>query len=131
MYLAVTPQGRRVNTKEIALAYGISLHHLQKAVLGLAELGYLETVPGRGGGIRLARSASQIKLGDLIASTEKVGNLVECGRNICPLEGRCLLKGFLDKAERLLIYEHNKVTIIDIVKHPTAPILAELLSQST
>jgi len=49
----------------------------------------------------LVRSALQIKLGDLTASTEKVGNLIECCRNISPLEGRCLLNGFLDKAKRI------------------------------
>ena len=62
MYVGAVPQ-RLVTIQEIAQGYGISENHLMKVVHGLAQHGFIETVRGRGGGIRLARPASDITVG--------------------------------------------------------------------
>jgi Rrf2 family transcriptional regulator, nitric oxide-sensitive transcriptional repressor len=126
MFLAAAPATKLVNTREVATAYGISAHHLQKAVQGLARLGYVETSPGRGGGLRLGRPANEIRLGALIESIESTGCLADCSRGPCPLAGRCLLKVTLDAAERVFIKELDKVTLSDVVKQRTGAALRRL-----
>src|ERR1043165_3200087 len=84
MYVASMPQ-RLVTIQEIAQAYGISENHLMKVVHGLAQHGFVTTVRGRGGGIRLARPASKITVGAVIRAVEDDFALVECFRtdNTC------------------------------------------------
>ena len=55
LYLAVRPDGLST-IQEISDAYGISKNHLMKIVQRLGELGWVETVRGRNGGLRLARA---------------------------------------------------------------------------
>ena len=127
MYLAAAPKAERVGTRQVASAFGISIHHLQKAVLGLARMGYVETTSGRGGGLRLARPADEIYLGQLVAESEGIGCLVDCGRGPCPLAGRCILKKLLDGAEQAFINELNRRSLADIVLGQTGNALRELM----
>ena len=127
MYLAAASQTERVGTREVASAFGISIHHLQKAVLGLSKMGYVETTSGRGGGLRLAHPAKEIYLGQVVAELEGVGCLVDCGRGPCPLAGRCILKGVLDGAEQAFINELNKRSLAEIVLGQTGEILREMM----
>lgn len=127
MYLAAAPATRRVHTREVATAYGISAHHLQKAALRLARLGYVEALPGRNGGLRLARPASEIRIGSLVAASEETGRLIDCARGPCPLDGRCLLKGVLDDAEQVFMRELNKRTLADVVASPTGAALRRMM----
>ena len=62
MYLAVRPE-RLGRIEEISESYGISRGHVMKVVRGLSQHGFIESLRGRGGGIRLARDASAIGLG--------------------------------------------------------------------
>ncbi len=48
---------------DIAQSFGISNAHLMKVVNDLSQNGYLETVCGRNGGIRLMREPSRINIG--------------------------------------------------------------------
>ena len=54
MYLAVK-EGGLATIDEIAKSYSISRNHLMKVAHQLGVAGYIETVRGRGGGLRLAR----------------------------------------------------------------------------
>ena len=54
MYLASERQ-RLVTIPEIAAAYEVSENHLMKVVHQLGRAGVIESVRGKGGGIRLAR----------------------------------------------------------------------------
>ena len=128
MFLAAAPATRRVHTREIAQAYGISSHHLQKTVSGLTRMGYIKALPGRNGGLRLARPAEEIRLGALVAASEETGHLVECARGPCPLDGRCVLKGALDAAERVFIAELDKSTLADVVASPTGAALRRMVA---
>ncbi|WP_374589095.1 Rrf2 family transcriptional regulator [Novosphingobium sp.] len=69
---------RRVQVDDVARAHDISLAHLKKVANHLAHLGLVETTRGRGGGLRLARPASEIDLAEIVTGTEPPGSLVQC-----------------------------------------------------
>ncbi|MFT8804793.1 MAG: Rrf2 family transcriptional regulator [Acetobacter aceti] len=62
---------RLASIREIATTYGISENHLVKIVHKLGQQGFIETVRGRNGGIRLARDACMICVGDVVRVTEE------------------------------------------------------------
>ncbi len=77
MYLGLHGPGL-TSIHEIATAYGISEHHLTKVVHELGRSGVVETVRGRGGGIRLARPPAEIGIGAMVRATEESFALVDC-----------------------------------------------------
>jgi Rrf2 family nitric oxide-sensitive transcriptional repressor len=79
IYLAVKPEPPILaNISDIANSYGISKSHLTKIIHQLGQLGYIESVRGKNGGIRLARAPKDINLGILIKQIEPDFDLVEC-----------------------------------------------------
>lgn len=79
IYLAVKPEPQALsNISDIADSYQISKSHLTKIIHQLGQLGYIETVRGKNGGIRLARAPEDINLGLLIKQVEPDFSLVEC-----------------------------------------------------
>ena len=128
IYAAVAPQGL-CQIEEISSAYAISKNHLMKVVRGLAEKGFLITVRGRGGGLKLARPPREIVVGDVVRAMEDDFAQAECFRpakNSCVITPACGLKGVLDRAVQAYLAALDKVTLADISKRNTA--LAELLS---
>lgn len=79
IYLAVKPDPHLLaNINDIALRYSISKSHLTKIIHQLGQLGYIDSVRGKNGGIRLARAPEDINLGVLIKKIEPDFELVEC-----------------------------------------------------
>lgn len=79
IYLAVKPEPHTLaNISDIADSYGISKSHLTKIIHQLGQLGYIESMRGKNGGIRLARAPKDINLGVLIKQIEPDFDLVEC-----------------------------------------------------
>ncbi len=74
-YVAIAPE-RKATVNEIAAAYQISHDHLAKVVYRLKKTGFLEAARGRGGGIRLSRSASQITIADIIQPQKRTWHLL-------------------------------------------------------
>lgn len=128
MYLGAANKDAWVRTADVARAFGVSAHHLQKAVGGLARAGYVEAAQGRTGGIRLAIEPASLRLGAVVAELEGTGCLVDCKRGPCPLAGKCLLKRALDEAERGFIRELDRYTLADVIARPTAAALRPLVS---
>ncbi len=100
MYLAADADGL-ATIDEIAKAHGASKNHLMKVVNQLAAAGWVESVRGRGGGIRLGKPADQIQLLDVVRATEPDFQLVECfdaAINTCRLTAHCKLKHVMNQA---------------------------------
>jgi Rrf2 family nitric oxide-sensitive transcriptional repressor len=69
MYLALKKPGL-ATIAEIATTYDISKNHLMKVAYRLSVAGYIESVRGRGGGLRLAKPVEAIILGEVVRNTE-------------------------------------------------------------
>jgi Rrf2 family nitric oxide-sensitive transcriptional repressor len=119
MFAALKADDFRVD--EVTAAYGISRNHVAKIIHRLAQLGYLETRRGRGGGIRLARPAAEIRIGKLVRQTEAQPVLVECfdpRTNTCPVSGTCYLKGALGEAMNAFYATLDRHTLESITTGP-------------
>jgi Rrf2 family nitric oxide-sensitive transcriptional repressor len=100
MYLALKDNGL-ATISEIANSYGISRNHLMKVAYELGAAGYIETVRGRGGGLRLAKPVGTIRLGDVVRHTEPDMALVTCFKpreEPCAIRRCCVLRDALERA---------------------------------
>ena len=95
LYLGARPD-RLCSIAEIARAYSVSQNHLMKVVNDLVRAGYVTSVRGRNGGVRLARPPAEINVGAVIRHTEEGFDLVDCGS--CVVASACGLTGALGKA---------------------------------
>lgn len=89
-------EDRLCSIAEIAQAYDISQNHLMKVVSDLVNAGYLVSVRGRFGGVRLARPPAEINVGAVVRHTEDGFDLVDCGN--CIIAPACGLTGALHQA---------------------------------
>ena len=117
MFLAVKAP-ELATIQEISTHYKISRGHLMVIVNKLGNLGYLDTVRGRGGGIRLLRPADEIRLGEVVLAMEPHFHLVECFQpeaSHCLISRSCRLRGVLDQALRAWFDVLNGYTLADLV----------------
>jgi Rrf2 family nitric oxide-sensitive transcriptional repressor len=98
---------------EIAKAYGISQSHLMKVVQDLGQSGYVETVRGRRGGIRLRKAAADINLGALVRHTEKHFDLVDCPS--CVIAPACQVNNVFAQATRAFLAVLDQYTLADMM----------------
>jgi Rrf2 family nitric oxide-sensitive transcriptional repressor len=94
----------------------VSHHHLVKIVQRLVAEGLVESVRGRGGGLRLGRPPEAINVGALVRLTEPDLELVECfdlRTNTCPIAPACGLKGALEAAQRAFLTVLDGYTLAD------------------
>jgi len=122
MYLAHNPD-RLCTIAEVADAYRISEGHLMKIAHLLGQAGFLETVRGRNGGIRVAAPLSQVALGAVVRAVEPDFTLVECfgHQNTCALTGYCRLTGILGGALDGFLAYLDRYTLADLVSHGPPP----------
>ncbi|HEX2842563.1 Rrf2 family transcriptional regulator [Hyphomicrobium sp.] len=121
MYLGARPE-RQATIQEIATAYGISENHLMKVVHRLGQHGFVETVRGRGGGLRLKGAADAIRLGDVVRAVEEDFQIVECfgSDDACRITNVCRLKRVLNRALAAFLEELDNWTLADLVAKPKA-----------
>jgi Rrf2 family transcriptional regulator, nitric oxide-sensitive transcriptional repressor len=128
LYLAVRDHGLST-IQEISDAYGVSKNHLMKVVQLLGELGWVDTVRGRNGGLRLADGARQLRIGEIVRATESDFALVAClgaeDRKQCVIEPHCRLKGVFVAAREAFLRELDRHTIAELCA-PAAPLARSL-----
>ena len=89
----------------------------------LALGGWLVTVRGKGGGLRLARRPEEINLGAVVRGIEPDFFLVECfaSDSACTLTGQCRLTGVLRGALQGFMAGLDRHTLADILPLPRVP----------
>ena len=121
MYLAMH-RGELATIQAIAESYAISENHLMKVVHQLAKSGLIESVRGKGGGIRLAMDPAQIRVGQVLRESEGESPIVECfsQQNDCRISPNCKLAGVLKRAFDGLYATLDQTTLADLVEKPQA-----------
>ncbi|HEU5199287.1 MAG TPA: Rrf2 family transcriptional regulator [Ktedonobacterales bacterium] len=117
LYLAASPDTQRAHIQDIADAYAISSNHLMKIVHQLGKLGYIETMRGRHGGMRLARHPAAIRIGEVVRQTEEDFSLVECfdrEHNCCVITPICHLRTALQEALAAFLSVLDRYTLADL-----------------
>ncbi|GAB6855382.1 RrF2 family transcriptional regulator [Asaia astilbis] len=119
LYLGLN-QSRRASIREIAERYQISENHLVKVVHRLGQGGFVTTVRGKGGGLVLARSPDDIRVGDVVRFAEEDMALVAClqAGQSCLLTGACRLQHVLGDALEAFMAVLDRQTLADLLAPP-------------
>ncbi|MBE2278132.1 MAG: Rrf2 family transcriptional regulator [Rhodobacteraceae bacterium] len=111
--------GRTVRTAEIAGHCNASLNHMLQVVSLLQARGFVTTLRGRSGGLRLARPMEEISVGKVFRLFEAGVPFAECfdpATNTCPLSPECRMRGYISRAVEAFFHELDMVTLADLVK---------------
>lgn len=119
MYLGAQ-NDRRATIAEIAAAHDISKSHLMKVVHQLGRGGYIATVRGKGGGLRLALPPQEIVVGEVIRQAECDFSLAECfgDKGTCRIQGACCLPAILNESLKAMFLVLDSYTLADLLRSP-------------
>ena len=119
--------GKLTTIKDIAQTFDISKAHLMKVVNDLGQKGYLDTVRGRNGGIRLMGEPRNINIGQVVRDTENQLDVIGCleHKGYCPIERVCVLRCALRNATEAFLAVLDAHTLADLIKPPR--VLSSLL----
>ncbi len=112
--LSVEGNDRIISAAEISETFGISRNHLMKVVNKLAQLGYVDTLRGKHGGLKLKMAPVDINIGALIRQTEPM-QLLDCSEKACHITRACRLKGVLADAKAAFLAVLDKYTLDDVI----------------
>jgi len=108
-----------VTISELADFYQISRNHLVKVVHNLGLNGYILTIRGKNGGLKLAHPPLEIIIGDVVRSMEPDFDLLECfnpEEDKCVITHSCALKSVIFNARDIFLQELDKHTLADAIK---------------
>jgi len=114
MYLASKPADI-VSISHLSTTYMASNNHMVKVVHNLVKLGYLESIRGRNGGVRLSGSPDSITVSEVVRKTENHDKIINCAAANCPLHPRCSLTGVLHKANEAFYAALEDTSLADLV----------------
>lgn len=120
--MALASADQQLSVDDIAGRYRISRNHLAKVAQGLQTEGLVETFRGRGGGMRLARPADTITVGEVVRRFENLDAFVSCfsaGAG-CAINGVCGLKPLLSSALEDFLVRLDQTLISDLIPDPDA-----------
>lgn len=105
---------------EVSEAFEIVKTHLMKVVMQLVAAGLIVSERGRNGGIRLARDASEIVVGDVVRLMESNLALLYCMKDdatndVCPLMPKCRLRKVFFKAQSAFLSTLDESTLADLL----------------
>ncbi len=114
--LAKQPYGERLSTSTIRKQMLIPPALLHRIVADLAQGGFIDTYPGRGGGVQLSRPADQINMLQVIEHFEGPIHLSDCfvEEDYCPFEDNCPVRGRVFSIQRVLRKELEQVNFEEL-----------------
>lgn len=128
-------EGRLVKVAELSQRLDITQQNVFKIVNMLARAGLIGATRGRNGGVRLARSAHEIRIGDVVRATEVTHVEIEDGASEDNSAASRDVNRVLDHALGAFIEVLDQHTIADMAKaqraaaatdrKPASPVLAQ------
>lgn len=116
IYLASRSDSHLATIEEISTRFGVSKNHLMKVVQKLAHGGFLETLRGQQGGIRLGQRPTEITLRAVVEQMEQTLAPVNCLEPHCALLQHCRLKGLLFEAQEKFLAHLEQKTLAELVQ---------------
>ncbi len=116
VYLGLHPD-RLVTIAEIASTFDISKNHLMKVVKDLVAAGFIQSVKGKCGGLRLAHAPEKINIGAVVRRMESDFSLVEClgSHTTCRILPACHLKPLLREAGERFLASLDGYHLVDVL----------------
>ena len=123
-------EGKLTTIGDVAQSFDISKQHLMKVVNDLGQKGYLDTVRGRNGGLRLRREPRDINIGQVVRDTEDKLDVIGCleRKGYCRIERVCVLRGILHDATDAFLAVLDSHTLTDLIR-PHKALSSLLLDQ--
>ena len=116
MFLATLPAGELATSRVIAEAVATPYSHVSKAVMRLRELGLVESLRGRTGGVRISPAGRTATVGGLLRQLDTHPDVAACEtpHGDCPLSGGCGLRAALRRGREAFYSELDDIVIADL-----------------
>lgn len=110
-----------VSTSDIAARQNISQKYLEKLVTGLRQSGLIRSKRGPFGGHRLAKSADEITVGDVVRALEERVLISHCSDGDClcgecTLAGECVTQFVWIEASNVLMQTLDSYRLSDLIR---------------
>ncbi len=118
MYLGLSDRSK-ATVGEVARSMSMSEDHLLKVIKRLSQLGLVQTIRGRNGGLRLARSPEDINIAEVVRATEDNLAIVPCFDSQhanCPISSVCRLAPAIEEALGSFFSTLQRYTLADLVR---------------
>lgn len=108
--------GGLLSAQALAERTRLELPTVSKLLKQLAQVGLVQSTRGAAGGYRLARSANEISIADIIAAIEGPLGMTECSihHGMCGRENFCTVSSNLRKISAAVESALREVTLVDM-----------------
>ncbi|MSQ08282.1 MAG: Rrf2 family transcriptional regulator [Dehalococcoidia bacterium] len=122
VYLAQQPEGAYISTGDIARAQHVPEPYLLHICADLQKAGMINSRRGPQGGHKLARSAEEITISDVVNSLDRSLAPLECVEepDDCRLSGACSQRLMWSDVEKMLMEHLSHVKVSDLARRQTA-----------
>ena len=115
--LAIKYGSGLVMVREIAESQDISMRYLEHILNALRAAGIVKSTRGAKGGYELARSPSEITLGEIIRALEGPMDIVPCiGNNDCGRMSKCVMCEIWNEVKIAIDGVLDSITLSDMMK---------------
>ncbi len=136
--IAMQPEGSLVNLGEIAKRQDISLPYLEQLFVKLRRVGLVDSVRGPGGGYRLGRPASEIRVAEILGAVDETVSALHKGAGAKQAASGTAAQALADRlweglSAQVYVFLHQ-TRLSDVVKNqlapcPAVPSLLELVDE--
>jgi Rrf2 family nitric oxide-sensitive transcriptional repressor len=122
LYLAQQAEGVRVSTAEVRKEMQIPPALAQRIVADLARGEFIQTYPGRDGGLVLARTAEKINLRQIVEHFEGKFFISDClvDKGNCPFDNNCPVRFRWAKLQSQMVLELEQITFKELAQDAMA-----------
>lgn len=130
LYLSRATDGRGlVTVAEVATQFAIPENHVVKVVGRLARAGWIVTIRGRQGGMRLNVAPAALTIGTVLRQLEGDADLADCDGQHCRLSSDCRLREALRIGLDAFYGAMNAYTLADMASSGTGAQIVRMHAQ--